>query len=141
MMDLNRAIGMLTLRLVLGFIFLMQGLGKVFTWGLDNVYASSFAAYEKWLPGWLLSATAYYTSYVELIAGLLLIIGFWRNYALYALSSVLVIVAFGHGLSSPIWPLEHVIFRLMLVVSLLLLPKDWYLFQVELYLSFRKGVP
>jgi uncharacterized membrane protein YphA (DoxX/SURF4 family) len=32
-MELNRKIGVLILRLLLVFILLMQGFGKVFTWG------------------------------------------------------------------------------------------------------------
>ena len=33
----NRIVAVWLLRLILGFIFMMQGYGKVFTWGMDNV--------------------------------------------------------------------------------------------------------
>ena len=131
-MDLNQQIGITTIRLILGFIFLMQGIGKVFKFGLDAVYENFFLkSYGELLPDFLLKFTAYYTSYVELIGGALLILGLFRNYALYALASVLVIVTFGHGLIDPIWDLSHVMFRAVLLVALLLLPEQWDRFTVD----------
>ncbi len=37
MTDLNKIVGTLVLRLVLGLIFLLQGFSKVFSWGVENV--------------------------------------------------------------------------------------------------------
>jgi len=137
---LNKTIAVLTIRLVLGFIFLMQGYGKVFKFGVGNVYKNFFqASYSDILPDFLLQATAYYTSYIELIGGFLLVIGLARDYALYALASVLVIVTFGHGLSEPIWDLSHVMYRLILLIALLLLPKAWDRFSVDYVLWNKRG--
>ena len=126
---------MLTARLLLGFIFLMQGYGKVVTMGVDTVYDAFFLPYNEFLPDTLTLATAYYTSYVELLGGLLLLLGLFRNYALYALASVLVIVTFGHGLVSPIWDLQHVMYRAILLIPLLLLPQEWDRFRLDYYLK------
>ncbi|TDI67904.1 MAG: DoxX family protein [Bacteroidetes bacterium] len=132
-MNLNKSIAVLTLRLILGFIFLMQGFGKVFTWGVENVYNMDFfyGTYKDLLPEFIIRATAYYTSYVELIAGLLVVLGLKRDYALYALASVLVIVTFGHGLADPVWNLSHVMYRTMLLVTLLILPREWDKFSMD----------
>ena len=132
-MNLNRSIAVLTIRLMLGFIFLLQGYGKVFTWGVENVYNMNFfyPTYKDLLPEYIIRATAYYTSYIELIAGTLLVLGLLRNYALYALASVLVIVTFGHGLAEPIWNLSHVMYRTMLLVTILILPKEWDKFSID----------
>lgn len=136
--SLNKSIAVLTIRLVLGLIFLLQGYGKVFKFGVDNVYKNFFREkYVDLLPDFLLQATAYYTSYIELIGGFLLVIGLFRDYALYALASVLVIVSFGHGLAEPIWDLSHVVYRLILLVALLLLPKAWDRFSVSSF--FKKN--
>ncbi len=134
--NLNRAVAVLTTRLILGFIFLMQGFGKVFIWGVQKLYNMKFfhEAYKDLLPDYITYATAYYTSYVELIGGLLLVIGFKRDYALYALSSVLIIVTFGHGLAEPIWDLSHVIYRAILLISLLIFPKEWDKFSIDNYI-------
>ena len=107
-----RAAGLFFIRALLGIIFLMQGLGKVFTFGVSNLYGMFFKDFEKtFLPKWLIWATAYYTSYVELICGFTLIIGLFKKYTLYLLAIDLLIVSFGHGLLEPIWDLQHVIPR------------------------------
>ena len=132
-MNLNKSIAVLTLRLILGFIFLMQGFGKVFKWGVENVYNMDFfyGTYKDLLPDFIIHATAYYTSYIELIAGLLVVLGLKRDYALYLLASVLVIVTFGHGLAEPIWNLSHVMYRTILLVTLLILPREWDKFSID----------
>ncbi len=121
----NRTLGAFTLRVVLGLIFLMQGWGKVMNYGMDALYQNVFQSYEAHLPSSLLWATAYYTSFVELFAGLLLTVGLFRKWALLALASVLIIVTFGHGVASPIWDLSHVFPRTVLLATLLFLPKTW----------------
>lgn len=139
-MNRNRIIAVTTLRLVLGFIFLMQGFGKVFTWGIDNVYHAKFFydTFKDLLPAPVILFTAYYTSYVELIGGFLVVIGLKRDYALYALASVLVIVTFGHGLAEPIWDLSHVMPRTILLVALLLLPNEWDVISLDYLIANRK---
>ena len=112
--------------MLLGVILLMQGYGKVFTWTVPVIYGKFFAAFEAtFLPKWLIWATAYYTSYAELIAGALLIIGLWRRAAYWLVAVVLLVVSFGHGLLEPIWDLSHVIPRSVLLIILLLAPQDW----------------
>ena len=132
-MNLNKHIAVLTIRLILGFIFLMQGFGKVFTSGVENVYKMDFfyGTYKDLLPDFIIHATAYYTSYIELIAGLLVVLGLKRDYALYALASVLILVAFGHGLATPIWDLSHVMYRTILLITLLILPSEWDKFSFD----------
>ena len=131
--NLNKQVAVLTIRLILGFIFLMQGFGKVFTWGVEKVYNMGYfyGTYKDLLPDFVIHATAYYTSYIELIGGLFLILGLKTNYVLYALASVLIIVTFGHGLASPIWDLSHVMYRTILLTTLLILPKEWDKFSVD----------
>jgi putative oxidoreductase len=111
----------------------MQGFGKVFKWGVENVYNMDFfyGTYKDLLPDFIIHATAYYTSYIELIAGLLVVLGLKRDYALYLLASVLVIVTFGHGLAEPIWNLSHVMYRTILLVTLLILPREWDKFSMD----------
>tara|TARA_R110001632_G_scaffold18712_20_gene57715 strand:- start:3736 stop:4158 length:423 start_codon:yes stop_codon:yes gene_type:complete len=134
----NQQVAVLTIRLILGFVFFFQGFGKVFKFGLDNVYQNFFqSSYSELLPDFLLLFSAYYTSLIELIGGLLLIIGFKRDLTLYFLASVLVIVSFGHGLKEPIWDLSHVMFRTILLVSLLLLPKSLDIFSIDGFINHK----
>jgi uncharacterized membrane protein YphA (DoxX/SURF4 family) len=131
--------GVFFIRVLLGLIFLMQGYGKVFTITVTKVYEMFFKAYEAtFLPKWLIVSTAYYTSYVELICGFLLVIGLFRNYALYLLAVNLLIVSFGHGLLEPIWDLSHVMPRAVLLAALLLLPPQWDKWNIDSLLNRKQ---
>jgi len=131
----NRTLGTFTLRVILGLIFLMQGWGKIFKYGMDGLYKNVFQSYEELLPSLFLWLTAYYTSFIELIAGFLLVIGLFRKWALLALASVLIIVTFGHGIASPIWDLSHVFPRTVMLVALLFLPKEWDKWHLDSFMS------
>src|SRR5690348_16654967 len=99
----TRAAGLLFIRALLGIIFLMQGYGKIFTLGVNHVYEMFFKAFETtFLPKFVIVFTAYYTSYVEMVGGVLLLFGMLRKYAMYLLAADLLIVSFGHGLLEPI---------------------------------------
>ena len=136
---MNKQVAVLTMRLILGFIFFFQGFGKFFKFGIDAVYSNFFLkSYSELLPDFLLLFTAYYTSIIELVGGALLIIGLKRDYTLYALASVLVIVTFGHGLKAPIWDLSDVMYRTMLLVALLLLPKELDVFSLDFFMKKNK---
>lgn len=139
-MNFNQRMAVLTARLILGFIFLFQGFGKVFTIGIENLYAMDFfqPTFKNILPDFIIRSTAYYTSYIELIGGILLVIGYKTNYALYALASILVIVTIGHGLAEPIWDLSHVFPRAILLIFLLILPREWDTYSLDNQLSKLK---
>jgi uncharacterized membrane protein YphA (DoxX/SURF4 family) len=122
----SRAAGILFTRALLGVIFLMQGYGKLFIYTLPKVYGMFFKVFETtFLPVWLIHTTAWYTSVAEFVCGFLLIIGLFRQCALYLLAIDLFIVSFGHGLMEPIWDLQHVIPRAILLITLLLVPQQW----------------
>ena len=136
-MNFNQRVSVLITRLILGFIFLFQGYGKIFNIGVENLYAMDFfqGTFKDILPDFIIRITAYYTSYIELLGGFLLIIGYKTNYALYALASVIIIVTIGHGLAEPIWDLSHVFPRTILLILLLILPRDWDTFSVDNLIS------
>ena len=138
-MQRNQQIAVLTIRLLLGVIFFFQGFGKVFKFGLANVYNNFFLkSYSDIFPDFLLLIISYYTSIAELVAGFLVIIGFKRDYALYVLASVLIIVSIGHGIKDPIWDLSHVMYRAILLIALLLLPKNLDIFSLDFLLKKNK---
>lgn len=121
-----RIAGLFFIRALLGVIFFMQGFGKVFIWGVSGVYENIFQTYEEtFLPKFLLWFTAYFTSYAEWICGALLLIGLWRRIAIFILGALLLLVSFGHGVLTPIWSLEDVFPRAILLILLFLLPSEW----------------
>jgi uncharacterized membrane protein YphA (DoxX/SURF4 family) len=126
------AAGLFFIRVLLGLFFFWQGYGKVFAIGVGKVYEMFFKSFETtFLPKWLIMFTAYYTSYTELICGTLLILGLFRKYALYLLAVNLLVVSFGHGLMEPIWDLQHVMPRAVLLAALFLLPSAWDKWNID----------
>lgn len=127
----NQKVAVFLMRVLLGLILFMQGHIKIFKFGIDGLYENMFKAYEAILPKFLVVFAAYFTSYVEFIGGFLLIIGLFRNWVLYAVGLVLLIVAFGHGWQEGIWDLSHVMYRAMLLIGLLLLPEKWDVWRAD----------
>lgn len=127
-----KAAGVLFTRMLLGIIFFMQGFGKIFTYTILKTYEMFFKDFEKtFLPKWLIWTTAYYTTYVEMICGFLLIIGLFRKYAMCLLALDLLIVSFGHGLVEPIWDLSHVMPRAILLIILFFAPQEWDKWNID----------
>ena len=127
-------------RLVLGLIFCMAGVYKVFTLTPAGHVQKWFLPFrDTFLPTWSLWAVGLAIPFVELIAGALLLIG-WRVYeALLALGMVLVIVTFGHLLHEPLYAFhEHVIPRLALLLFLLVMPRESDLFTLDHFIASRR---
>jgi uncharacterized membrane protein YphA (DoxX/SURF4 family) len=127
MLNINRrSWAIFFVREVLGFIFFMAGVYKVFRLGpLEHARKYFLPFAQTFLPVWSLWATGTVIPIVEFLAGMMLIIGLRVREALIALGFVLVIVTFGHLLENPLYPFhEHVIPRLALLVFILLFPTD-----------------
>ena len=124
-------------REILGFIFFMAGVYKVFSLGpLEHARKYFLPFSQTFLPVWSLWATGTVIPIVEFLAGMMLIIGFRVREALIALGFVLVIVTFGHLVENPLYPFhEHVIPRLALLVFVLLFPADDDHISVDYLLS------
>ena len=122
---LERSWALLFARLVLGLIFLMAGIYKVFQLGPLQHARKYFLPYaETFLPVWSLWATGVVIPFVELVAGGLVVLGLRTREALVCLGFVLAIVTFGHLLTEPLYEFHtHVIPRLALVLFILLLPR------------------
>lgn len=120
-------------RAVVGLIFFMAGVWKVFQLGPANHVRRYFLPFQDtFLPTWSLWTVGFAIPFVELIAGALVIIGLLTRPALISLGFVLVIVTFGHLLHEPLYAFhEHVIPRLALVLLVLLLPREWDRYSID----------
>jgi len=130
---MNINIALLFTRLLLGLILFWQGFGKVFTWGFDNVYKNFEAYQDTFLPTFVLKFSAYFTTYGELLFGLLLLLGLFRKQAYLGIALILLIVSFGHGLKSPIWDLQHVFVRSVFLIFLMMIPLDKDTYAIDTY--------
>ena len=136
----NRAWALLVARLILGLIFFMAGVWKVFGLGpLEHARRLFVEPYvHTFLPRWSLWATGTVVPVVELVAGGLLLVGLRIRDALLALGAVLVLVTFGHLLLEPLYEFHtHVIPRAALLLFLLATPADQDRFSIDGWLRSR----
>jgi len=139
--NLDRGWALLFARLVLGLIFFMAGVYKVFQLGPLEHARKYFLPYaDTFLPVWSLWATGVLIPFVELVAGGLLILGLRTREALVSLGFVLAIVTFGHLLKEPLYEFHtHVIPRLALLLFIFLLPQEDDRFSLDYLLKLRKN--
>lgn len=135
--DLHRAWALLFARSVLGLIFFMAGVWKVFQLGpLEHARKYFLPFSDTFLPIWSLWLVGVTVPVIELLAGALLILGLRVREALIALGFVLVIVTFGHLLREPLFNFSgHVIPRLALLLFLLWFPRELDRFSLDRLLT------
>jgi uncharacterized membrane protein YphA (DoxX/SURF4 family) len=130
--DYAPVIAVATARIITGVLFFFQGYDKVFSVGLPRIKETMRVGTASWrLPFSFIGVVAMYTSYVELIAGFLLILGLLKYIAIYLLCLDLLIVSVGFSMAKPMWETGHVFIRLSLLILLLLLPPAWDLFSID----------
>jgi len=110
-------------RWILGVLFAMAGWWKVFELGpvahARRFFVEGFA--EHWIPEWLLWAFGVSIPWLELIAGVLILIGWQLRRALTAVGLLLIVTTYGHALQQPLFDIDgHTFTRLALIVFLLL---------------------
>jgi uncharacterized membrane protein YphA (DoxX/SURF4 family) len=127
-------------RAILGLIFFMAGVWKVFQLGpveharryFVDPYAASF------LPRWSLWATGVTVPVVELVAGGLVLLGLRTREALLALGGVLILVTFGHLLAEQLYEFHtHVIPRTALLLFVLVMPREEDTLSLDAWLARR----
>ena len=139
--NLDRGWALLFARLVLGLIFFMAGVFKVFQMGpLEHARKFFLPFSDTFLPVWSLWAMGVTIPFVELIAGAMVIVGLRTRDSLVALGFVLAVVTFGHLLKEPLYEFHtHVIPRLALVLFILLLPREADRFSIDHLLMSREN--
>ncbi len=136
MTEYNENIAVLIARLFLGVLFFIQGYDKVFNLKLKEVICGFREELgEKNFSDPVLKVSAYYSSYAELVGGILLIAGFLKFYALCALGIDLLLVAVAMGVIKPLWSMDYVFPRLVLLLILLFLPPHLDIFSLDFLLQ------
>jgi len=125
-------------RIFAGILFLFSGYDKLFNIKMPGVIAVFKADSDRNnIPEPLLNVVVYYTSVVEFIGGLFLIIGFCTTYTLYALGLDLLLISLAFSIVKPIWDMKHVFPRFILVISLLLVPAEYRMFSLDNFLNLK----
>ncbi len=128
-------------RMVLGLIFFMAGIYKVFQQGPTGHVRQWFLPYsDTFLPVWSLWAVGWTIPFVELIGGALVLLGWRTRLGLLSLGFVLVTVTFGHLLKEPLYAFhEHVFPRLVLLVFVLAMPPEADRLSIDGFLAARQA--
>lgn len=128
----NYTLAALVARLILGMLFFFQGFDKVFRIGISNVSDEFSNQLGKLrMPRSIFTFIAFVTSYVELIAGLLLFMGLFVDIILPILAVDLIMVALAFSIINPIWDMKIYLPRLILLLFLLCIPSTWFAFGVD----------
>ena len=137
MNETNQIIAVLVVRVFLGVIIFMQGYDKVFKLGIKYVVRSFEYPLKNihHLPDFLLVAGVLFTSFVELIGGFLLIVGLLKHFTLYFMAADFIIAAIGFGIMKPMWDMQHVFPRFILLVFLLIMPSQWDIISLDHLIS------
>jgi uncharacterized membrane protein YphA (DoxX/SURF4 family) len=128
----NQTVLVFILRIILGILFFFQGYDKVFRVGIAGV--TDFFRQEsrhRNVPDVILSTSAVLTSFIELICGAMLILGLFTIPALYLLGLDLILVSAAFSLLKPMWDMQLLFPRLILLASLLYLPVEWDLLSLD----------
>ncbi|HRF99610.1 MAG TPA: DoxX family membrane protein [Bacteroidia bacterium] len=125
--DLNFSIAEVFIRCLLGILFLFQGYDKLFVVKIKNVVNAFHKETDrKHIPEFLLVFTSYFTSITEFFGGILLITGVLHQYSPILLAINLLIVAFAFSFLRPMWDMQHVFPRVVLLTLTLLLSNYFY---------------
>ena len=139
--NIYRSWALLFARAVLGLIFLMVGVYKVFQMGpLEHAHKFFVEPYSNtFLPPWALWIVGTIIPIIELVSGAFVVLGFRTRDALISLGLVLVTVTFGHLLKEPFYEFHtHVIPRLALLLFVLLVPREYDRISIDYFLMQRK---
>ena len=139
--ETDRAWAIFTARTVLGVVFFIAGVYKVFMFGpLEHARRMFVEPYaETFLPVWALWATGTAVPVIELLTGALVLIGLWIRPSLFVLGAILVFVSFGHLLVQPSTSINPFILpRSALLLIVLVMPAQWDRFSLDGLLHRRR---
>jgi thiosulfate dehydrogenase [quinone] large subunit len=138
--DTDRAWAIFTARTILGVVFFIAGVHKVFNWGplehARRLFVEPYA--ETFLPAWSLWATGAAVPVIELVTGALVLLGLWTRPALFALGGILVLVSFGHLLVQPSTSINpYILPRSALLLIVLVMPSHLDRLSLDALLARR----
>jgi putative oxidoreductase len=132
MVPYNQIIAALLLRLFLGILFFAQGYDKIFNVTNTSVIQTFETKINTtWMPRVFLVILVYLTSYIEFVGGFLLILGLAKYYVLYFLGLDLILVSIAFSMIDPVWDLQHVFRRMVMLLTALVIPYEWDLISLD----------
>lgn len=130
--DTTLALAFFLVRTLTGLLFFAQAYDKIFKLGLTKV-ADVFdeQCRPQFISSSLFRGLIAASAYVEFLAGILLLAGLFKGFALFALSFNMLFVAVAFSLIQPLWDMRHFYPRLIFLVALLIMPPEWDRFSLD----------
>jgi putative oxidoreductase len=132
----NDSILYFVLRVILGILFFMQGYDKVIKVKMEGVIKSFRYEFNNVkMPNFILVLSAYFSSFVELVGGLALILGIFTKYALFLLGVDLILVTVAFSLINPVWDMKIVFPRIILWTLLMIINDTYNLISIDYFIG------
>lgn len=120
------------IRLILGSLFFFQAYDKLVRIGLKETFATAYSGYrDHRVPQWFVRLSIWLSTFIELIGGVLLILGLFKSIALILLGINLIMVVFAFSYLRGMWDMQHVFPRLVLLIALFLIPFQWDVWTLD----------
>ena len=137
----NKAMAAFLSRTMVGLVFAYAGWWKVFELGAlqhaERFFLGDEAIASSWIPHQLLWITGVTIPFLELGAGILVLIGYFTRWAMVGCGVLLLLTTYGHLLQNPLFDIDgHTFTRLALIIFWLLLPMGVDQLSVD---HWRKG--
>jgi uncharacterized membrane protein YphA (DoxX/SURF4 family) len=131
----NESVLAFTLRVILGILFFMQGYDKVVKVKLPGVVKSfRYEFGNVKMPDFILVSAAYFSSLIEFVGGLTLILGLFTKYSLYLLGVDLILVVAAFSLINPVWDMKIVFPRIIIWSVLMVIPETYNKLSLDYFL-------
>jgi putative oxidoreductase len=125
--EINLKAAELFARLFLGILLIAQGYDKLFVVKVKQVTDTFFDdAMKKKIPYFFVAFSSYFTSITEFFGGILLVLGLFHYAVCILLMINLLVVNIGFSILKPMWDMQHVFPRLILLIIIIILSPFFY---------------
>ncbi len=125
--EINLQVAELFTRVFLGLLLVAQGYDKLFVIKIKqviNIFIDD--ARQKKVPYFFIAFSSYFTSVVEFFGGVYLILGLFHE-AVYVLLAInFIVVNIGFFILKPMWDMQHVFPRVILLIIIIILSPLFY---------------
>lgn len=138
----NTALAAFLVRWLLGILFVMAGTWKVFVLTpavhAQKMFVEGMAGH--WIPDFLLTFFGMTIPFVELAAGIALLLGLYTRLTAFCVGLLLLITTYGHALQQPLFNIDgHTFTRMALVIFLLMIARGSdTILNMDTWLAKRK---
>lgn len=127
----------LIVRVIAGILFAAQGYDKLFRLGLRKTNQVAVEElYPIHFPVWLVKLITSVTALLEFSCGVLLVLGIFILPSCYILTACLLPITMAMSLREPMWNMQLVWTRLVMLIFLLLMPLSVHKLSLDYLFGF-----